>query len=69
MFQRSNLAVVMQERQSAQMALDMQRQQMIASAKMAALGQMSAGLAHEINTPLAVISGMLIGLEDVYVSS
>lgn len=37
-------------------ALTAQRAQMTASSRLAALGEMAAGLAHELNTPLAVMS-------------
>jgi PAS domain S-box-containing protein len=37
-------------------ALTAQRAQMTASARLAALGEMAGGLAHELNTPLAVMS-------------
>lgn len=40
----------------AQNNLEMQRVRMEYNAKMASLGEMSSGLAHEINNPLAVIS-------------
>lgn len=33
------------------------------SAKLASLGEMSAGIAHEINNPLAIISGVIQGLD------
>jgi C4-dicarboxylate-specific signal transduction histidine kinase len=36
-----------------------ERAKALQSAKMASLGEMSAGIAHEINNPLAIISGML----------
>ncbi len=38
-------------------ALDRERTKSIQSAKMATLGEMSAGIAHEINNPLAILSG------------
>lgn len=43
--------------QEASQALIEQQQKMVYSAKMASLGEMAAGLAHEINNPLAIING------------
>ena len=37
--------------------IDMQRAKMLESAKMSLLGEMAGGIAHEINTPLAIIVG------------
>jgi PAS domain S-box-containing protein len=37
--------------------LDMERAKSIRNSKLASLGEMSAGIAHEINNPLAIISG------------
>ncbi len=40
-----------------QQKLDRERVKSIANAKLASLGEMSAGIAHEINNPLAIIEG------------
>lgn len=45
------------ERKNLEMALEVEQKRMQASAKMISLGEMSAGIAHEINNPLSVISG------------
>ncbi len=37
--------------------LDLQRMQMVNSSRLASLGEVSAGIAHEINNPLAIIQG------------
>ncbi|MBK7889389.1 MAG: PAS domain S-box protein [Bdellovibrionales bacterium] len=47
---------------SAQKAI---QQKLTASAKMAALGEMAGGIAHEINNPLTVIAGSAIAIEDL----
>lgn len=40
-----------------------QREKMIASAKLASLGTMAAGIAHEINNPIAIINGSATGIK------
>jgi signal transduction histidine kinase len=43
--------------------LDLEKAKSLHTAKLASLGEMSAGIAHEINNPLAIISGNLPLLE------
>jgi len=51
------------ERDRTERLLKQQQMKMIASSKLAALGEMAGGLAHEINNPLAIISGWAAQLE------
>lgn len=45
------------DRKNLEKSLDKQKMQMAASAKLAALGEMASGIAHEINNPLSIIQG------------
>lgn len=47
------------ERKNAEESLQFERAKAIQNSKLASLGEMSAGIAHEINNPLAIISGNL----------
>lgn len=51
------------ERIDAEKTLNLQRQKLIASAKMSSLGEMASGIAHEINNPLAIIVGTCMRLK------
>ncbi|HHP7229559.1 MAG TPA: response regulator [Xenococcaceae cyanobacterium] len=45
------------------------QEQLVQSEKMAALGQLVAGIAHEINTPLGAISSSIGNIEDFFTNS
>ena len=47
---------------TAQKDLELERVKSLRNAKLASLGEMSAGIAHEINNPLAIIQGMVYTL-------
>jgi PAS domain S-box-containing protein len=53
-----------QEREKEKMILE-QRQRMISSAKLAALGEMAGGISHEINNPLAIIHARAESLKEM----
>lgn len=53
------LATAHAERRAAKATVEEQRAKLIFSAKMAALGEMAGGIAHEINNPLTIIGGKL----------
>ncbi len=46
-----------------QAALDFERAKSVQNAKLASIGELSAGIAHEINNPLAIILGSVLLLE------
>lgn len=62
---RNREALAEYERQSVQRELEIERSKSIRNAKLASLGEMAAGIAHEINNPLAIISGS-VGLLSKY---
>lgn len=53
------------EQRKMETTLESQRTKILASSKMAALGEMAGGIAHEINTPLAVISMRVEQLQEL----
>lgn len=53
----TKLMAIAIERDQTEKLVREQQMKMIASSKLAALGEMAGGLAHEINNPLAIISG------------
>lgn len=51
------------ERIKSEKTLDLQKQKLVASAKMSSLGEMASGIAHEINNPLMIIIGLCVRLK------
>lgn len=53
------------ERKHMEAKLEASREQMVASARLSALGMMAGGIAHEINNPLSIIHAMASDLEEM----
>jgi len=53
------------EHKKMEATLEANREQMIASARLSALGMMAGGIAHEINNPLAIIHSMATDLVEI----
>jgi signal transduction histidine kinase len=53
------------EKVTAEKEIELARAKAIQASKLASLGEMAAGIAHEINNPLGIISGSLYGLPKV----
>lgn len=51
-----------------QQTIEMQRAKMVTAARLSALGEMSGGIAHEINNPLAIIHGRASQLRQMFES-
>jgi PAS domain S-box-containing protein len=54
------------ERKQAERELEATRQQYFHQEKMAAIGQLAAGILHEVGNPIAAISGSLQAIQSVY---
>lgn len=63
----AGIAIDVQERYEARQLVERERLRAFQNAKLAAIGEMASGIAHEINNPLAIIAGSLalaqLGLE------
>jgi PAS domain S-box-containing protein len=59
------IAVDITDRKQMEAKLEASREQMIASARLSALGMMAGGIAHEINNPLAIIHAMASDLVEM----
>lgn len=59
------ITIDIHEQKKTQQELEQQRQLFINKSKMAALGEMSSGLAHEINNPLTIIGGRILQLKQL----
>ena len=64
--QRRNQKIAEQSRDLQRQVVELQqtRQQLVQSEKMAVIGQMAAGVAHEINTPVGFVASNLDSLKD-----
>jgi signal transduction histidine kinase len=61
----NNLQMEIKERQAAEEVATRSQEQLVNNSKMAALGEMAGGMAHEINTPLATITLLVDLLDDL----
>ena len=64
--QRRNRKIAEQSRDLQRQVVELQqtRQQLVQSEKMAVIGQLAAGMAHEINTPVGFVASNLDSLKD-----
>jgi PAS domain S-box-containing protein len=59
------IAIDITDRRQMEAKLEANREQMIASARLSALGMMAGGIAHEINNPLAIVHAMASDLVEM----
>jgi PAS domain S-box-containing protein len=59
------IALDITDRKQMEARLEANREQMVASARLSALGMMAGGIAHEINNPLAIIHAMASDLVEM----